>query len=110
MLLLSAAGVDPEDVVGDYMASIENNVARAASENRHCPEGELEQLCHRHGTRKEGAFRTALAGADMAGSLAQGEPATRAAVLPLRGHTSTQYLRVPLSSVGQCTSTSGLSR
>ncbi|HEY9563206.1 MAG TPA: tyrosine-protein phosphatase [Nocardioides sp.] len=86
MLLLSAAGVDPEDVVGDYMASIENNVARAASENRNCPEGELEQLCHRHGTSTEGAFRNALAGADLAGLLAQGEPATRAAVLTWRGN------------------------
>ncbi|MCT9871982.1 tyrosine-protein phosphatase [Paenarthrobacter aurescens] len=65
MLLLSAAGVQQEAIVHDYLETVRLGDLRAASSNRNSAEPQLNELCMRHGTTTEGAFRAALDGFDL---------------------------------------------
>ncbi|MEQ4566828.1 tyrosine-protein phosphatase [Paenarthrobacter sp. CAP02] len=67
MLLLSAVGVEQEAIVHDYMETVRLDDLRAASTNRNRAEAQLNELCVRHGTTTEGAFRAALTGLDLDG-------------------------------------------
>jgi protein tyrosine/serine phosphatase len=62
LVLLTAAGVEPEAVVDDYLETVRNAETRAATENRNSAEAELEALCATWGTSTEAAFRDAQAG------------------------------------------------
>ncbi|MCD4852419.1 tyrosine-protein phosphatase [Arthrobacter sp. AK01] len=65
MILLSAVNTSSEQIVGDYLETVRLGDLRAASSNRNNVEPLLNELCERHGTTTEGAFRTALAGFDL---------------------------------------------
>ncbi len=65
MLLLSAVGVQHEAIVHDYLETVRLGDVRSASNGRNSAEPELNELCVRHGTTTEGAFRAALAGFDL---------------------------------------------
>ncbi|ASN19334.1 tyrosine-protein phosphatase [Arthrobacter sp. YN] len=67
MILLSAANASTEEIVDDYLETVRLGDVRAASSNRNNAESLLNELCERHGTTTEGAFRTALAGFDLHG-------------------------------------------
>ncbi|WP_416403532.1 tyrosine-protein phosphatase [Arthrobacter sp. LFS091] len=67
MLLLSAVGVEQEAIVHDYMETVRLGDLRAASTNRNSAEAQLNELCVRHGTTTEGAFRAALTSLDLDG-------------------------------------------
>lgn len=57
LLLLSAAEVEPEEIVDDYLETVRLGVARGARLGRDNPEPGLQQLLRRHGTSTEAAFR-----------------------------------------------------
>lgn len=87
MLLLLAAGTDPEEIVADYLETVRRGDVRAARANGNNDEAEIEALCRRHGTTTEGAFRAALKGVDlqhllMAGGMSQPD---RANLMSWRG-------------------------
>lgn len=65
MLLLTAAGAEPEEIVDDYMETVRRGDLRAASANRNNDEAEIDAFCRTYGTTTEGAFRDALAGLDL---------------------------------------------
>jgi protein tyrosine/serine phosphatase len=65
MLLLAAVDVDHEEIVDDYLETIRHGDLRAASRNRNNEESALDELCQRHGTTTEGAFRSALGDLDI---------------------------------------------
>lgn len=69
VLLLSAVGVQDEAIVDDYLETVRLGDLRAASSNRNNVEPLLNELCERHGTTTEGAFRAALAGFDLDSSI-----------------------------------------
>ncbi|OFI37050.1 tyrosine protein phosphatase [Arthrobacter sp. SW1] len=62
MALLVAAGVEPEDIVDDYLETVRLGDTRAAQGNCNNSEPALEELCRQNGTTTEGAFRDALDG------------------------------------------------
>lgn len=57
MLLLTVAGTAPEEIIDDYLESVSNGAAVAAARGRPNSEPECEEICRRHGTTTEGAFR-----------------------------------------------------
>jgi protein-tyrosine phosphatase len=65
MLLLAAVGVEHEAIVDDYLETVRRGDLRAASGNRNNEEIALDELCQRHGTTTEGAFRSALRNLDV---------------------------------------------
>ena len=65
MTLLYAVGAKPESIVDDYLETVRLGDVRAASSNRNNAEPLLEDLCRKHGTSTEGAFRDALANFDL---------------------------------------------
>ncbi|GAA5197151.1 tyrosine-protein phosphatase [Arthrobacter gyeryongensis] len=65
MLLLSAIDVRDEAIVDDYLETVRLGDLRAASSNRNNVEPLLNELCERHGTTTEEAFRAALDGLDL---------------------------------------------
>ncbi|WP_246165378.1 tyrosine-protein phosphatase [Arthrobacter yangruifuii] len=65
MVLLAAAGTEPEDIRDDYFETVRNADALAAATGRPNPEAQAEQLCTVHGTSMDGAFRAALEGLDL---------------------------------------------
>ncbi|WP_026547550.1 tyrosine-protein phosphatase [Paenarthrobacter nicotinovorans] len=67
MILLSAVNAGTEEIVDDYLETVRLGDIRASSDNRNNAESLLNELCERHGTTTEGAFRTALAGFDLPG-------------------------------------------
>jgi protein-tyrosine phosphatase len=69
MILLAAVGVVEDDIVDDYLETVRLGEVRAANSGRENAEPKLEELCRLHGTTTEGAFRSALAGLDLAGIL-----------------------------------------
>lgn len=69
MLLLTAVGVEPEEIVADYLASVANAGAQAAATGRENPEPTIDRLLAEYGTTTEAAFREALAGLDLAAVL-----------------------------------------
>jgi hypothetical protein len=72
MLLLVAASVEVEEIVDDYLETVRRGDLRAAQVNRKNDEAVIEELCRSRGTTTEGAFRSALAGLDLAAVLAAG--------------------------------------
>lgn len=62
MLLLTVAGTVPEAIVDDYLESVRNGAALAAARGRLNSEPGCEELCRKHGTTTEGAFRVVVAG------------------------------------------------
>ncbi|MET4540855.1 protein-tyrosine phosphatase [Arthrobacter bambusae] len=87
MILLSAANGGTEEIVDDYLETVRLGDVQAASDNRNNAESLLNELCERHGTTTEGAFRTALAGLDLHGFIeAAGlSESDRAALFSWRG-------------------------
>ncbi|MHC6220097.1 tyrosine-protein phosphatase [Arthrobacter sp. MMS24-S77] len=65
MALLRAIGTDSECVVDDYLETVKLGDVRAASSKRNNAEPMLEELCRKHGTTTEGAFRDVLAQFDL---------------------------------------------
>jgi len=65
LLLLTAVGVETEEIVSDYMETVRLGDVRAASANRNNAEPMLEQLCATRGTTTEGAFRDAIRQLDL---------------------------------------------
>jgi hypothetical protein len=65
MLLLGIAQAAPDAIVQDYLESVRNGPAVAAAQGRTDGEAASEELCGRHGTTTEGAFRGALAGLEV---------------------------------------------
>ncbi|MGF6832814.1 protein-tyrosine phosphatase [Paenarthrobacter sp. TE4293] len=87
MILLSAVNADTEEIVDDYLETVRLGDVQAASGNRNSAECLLNELCERHGTTTEGAFRAALAGFNVSGfmeaaNLPEGD---RAALVTWRG-------------------------
>lgn len=64
LLVLTIAQVKAEEIVDDYLESVRNGAAIAAARGRPNNEPECEELCRRHGTTTEGAFRDVVAGLD----------------------------------------------
>lgn len=95
MLLLSAIDVEPEAVVDDYLETVRLGDLRAVSSNRNNVEPMLNELCGRHGTTTEGAFRAALAGFDLDGFIeAAGlTDRDRAALATWRGNVANPSVR-----------------
>lgn len=65
MLLLAVAGTVPGSIVDDYLESVRNGAALAAARGRPDSEPACEELCRKHGTTTEGAFRDVVAGLDL---------------------------------------------
>jgi protein-tyrosine phosphatase len=87
MLLLTAAGTEPGEIVDDYMETVRLGDLRAATANRNNAEPEIDAFCRALGTTTEGAFRAAVAGLDLARLLtaAQLSPPDRRALATWRG-------------------------
>lgn len=87
LLLLTAAQVEPEAVVGDYLHTVRLGEVRAAATGTANHEPEMEELCRSHGTTTEGAFRDAMTGLDLDSLLTRAvTPAhVRAAIFTWRG-------------------------
>lgn len=85
MLLLRIAGVVPEEIVDDYLASVRNADAMAAARGRPDEERAREALCRAHGTTTEGAFRDVVAGVDPAWATDLLDPDARTALRTWRG-------------------------
>ena len=64
MLLLEIGGTDQDAIVDDYLESVRNGAAIAVARGRPDNEPACEDLCRRHGTTTEGAFRDVLTGLD----------------------------------------------
>ena len=60
--LLTVAGTVPEAIVDDWPESVRNGAALAAARGRLNSEPGCEELCRKHGTTTEGAFRVVVAG------------------------------------------------
>lgn len=67
MVLLAAAGVVEDEIVDDYLETVRNGAELARARGRDDVEPRLEELCRRHGTTTEGAFRAAVDAFDFAG-------------------------------------------
>lgn len=65
MLLLTAAGTDPDQITDDYMETVRLGGLRAATANRNNDEPGIDAFCRALGTTTEGAFRAAVAGLDL---------------------------------------------
>ncbi len=65
LLLLTAADVEPEEIVADYTETVRLGAVRAAAANRDNVEPMLEDLCVTRGTTTEGAFRDAMRQLDL---------------------------------------------
>lgn len=85
MLLLTMAAVEPEDIVEDYMTSVRNGPALARVQGRADLEPACEQVCRRHGTTAEGAFRDVIADLDVGQVLDLLNARDRAALTTWRG-------------------------
>lgn len=88
MLLLYAGGVDPEEIVDDYLETVRRGDLRATSANNNNTEPDIELLCKSHGTTTEKAFRMALAALDFDQVMSEGGmcPNDRLALHSWRGH------------------------
>jgi hypothetical protein len=86
LLLLAAAGTEPDAIVEDYLVTVRLADTRAASAHRNNDEPALEALCARHGTTTEGAFRTAVNGLDLGRVTAGMAVADRELLRTWRGH------------------------
>jgi len=88
MLLLDGVGVEPEEIVDDYLETVRQGDLRAAASNRTIDEPAIEALCASHGTTTEGAFRTALAALDVDRVISEGAMSSgnRQALKTWRGH------------------------
>ncbi|UDY24039.1 tyrosine-protein phosphatase [Nocardioides sp. Kera G14] len=64
LLLLAIVGAERDAIIEDYMESVRNGAALAAAQGRPDAEATCEQICQRHGTTTEGAFREAVAQLD----------------------------------------------
>jgi len=86
MLLLAAASVRTDEIVDDYLETVRRGDLRAARAKRTNDEALIDDLCRSHGTTTEGAFRSALAGLDLAGLLAAGgmDPTSRQSLMTWR--------------------------
>lgn len=69
LLLLSIVGAEPEAIVDDYLETVRRADQRAATSGRAHEGASSEALCRSMGTTTEGAFRSALAGLDLAALL-----------------------------------------
>lgn len=65
MLLLRIAKTVPEAIVDDYLVSVRSGAAVAAARGRPNAEPGNEQLCRKHGTTTERAFRRVVADLDL---------------------------------------------
>jgi len=65
LLLLTAADVEPEEIVADYMETVRLGDVRAAAAQRENAEPEAEQICAARGTTTEEAFRDAIRRLDL---------------------------------------------
>jgi protein-tyrosine phosphatase len=65
MLLLTAAGTEPGQIIDDYMETVRLGDLRAATANRNNDEHEIDAFCRALGTTTEGAFRAAVDGLDL---------------------------------------------
>ena len=65
MVLLAAVGVEPEEILDDYLETVRRADALAASTGRANPEAESERLCSAYGSSTASAFRDALQGLDL---------------------------------------------
>lgn len=72
MLLLDGVGVEPEEIVDDYLETVRRGDLRAATLNRNNDEPAIEALCGSHGTTTEAAFRSALAALDVDRVISEG--------------------------------------
>ncbi|MGY4858871.1 tyrosine-protein phosphatase [Cryobacterium sp. AP23] len=70
LLLLAIADAEPDAIVDDYLETVRRGDQRAAASGRANDEAASDELCRRHGTTTEGAFRAALAGLDLPAVLA----------------------------------------
>lgn len=66
LVLLAAAEVVEDEIVDDYLETVRRGALRARALGRDDVEPRLEELCRRHGTTTEGAFRAAVAAFDFA--------------------------------------------
>ncbi|WP_144765051.1 tyrosine-protein phosphatase [Curtobacterium sp. 9128] len=66
LVLLSLAGVGPEDVVDDYLVTIATGPARFAALGVPSPEDAIAALCAEHGTTVTDAVRATVDGFDVA--------------------------------------------
>ena len=87
LVLLTAAGVEPEAIVDDYLETVRVGDARAATGNRNEAEAQIEELCAQFGTSTEQAFRDAQTGLALDRVLDAGgiSPADREALHSWRG-------------------------
>ena len=69
MLLLTAAQVQADDIVADYLETVRLGDQRAALSESKNVEPDLDDFCRTHGTTTEGAFRGALEGVDLDATL-----------------------------------------
>ncbi|GAA3341383.1 tyrosine-protein phosphatase [Curtobacterium pusillum] len=65
LALLTIAGVEPEAIVADYLATVGNAPALLASIGVPANEDRIEALCAEHGTTVEDAFRAVVDGLDV---------------------------------------------
>ncbi|HEX5405134.1 MAG TPA: tyrosine-protein phosphatase [Pseudonocardiaceae bacterium] len=86
LLLLAAAGTEPDAIVDDYLVTVRLGDTRAASAHRNNDEPELNAICARRGTTTEGAFRAAVDGLDLDRVLAGMSEDDRALLRNWRGH------------------------
>lgn len=84
-VLLTVAGVAPEAVVGDYLASVTNAAALAAAQGREDAEPAVDALLAARGTTTERAFRDFLAGLDVEALLSRLPAAEAEAIRTWRG-------------------------
>lgn len=78
LLLLIAAGTEPEAIVDDYLETVRRGDIRAATYGRDNMEPQIDAICQEHGTTTtEGAFRTVVASVELETVLsAAGMPAS----------------------------------
>lgn len=97
---LEAIGTDPECIVDDYLETVRLGDSRVASRNRNNAEPMLDELCRKHGTSTEGAFRDALAKFDVQAFLDAAEVTNEDRELLSRGaarsHPQTRRNRVAI--------------
>ncbi|RYP88958.1 tyrosine-protein phosphatase [Nocardioides guangzhouensis] len=65
LVLLTAAGVEPDAIVDDYLETVRVGDPRAATANRNEAEDQIAELCAQFGTSTEQAFRDAQTGLDL---------------------------------------------
>jgi protein-tyrosine phosphatase len=69
LLLLTAAQVQADEIVADYLETVRLGDQRAALSAGKNVESELDEFCRTQGTTTEGAFRAALEDLDLDATL-----------------------------------------